>query len=235
MKRNRWSLILAITLLGISALAYLAQIAVFHDARNTIFYMLQDIAFVPIQVLLVTMIVNELLTRREKLEMQNKLNMVIGAFFSELAVRFTDWLGVRAPSGLLLRDGFQLVAIFVTVLLLYRFVPARKLRRRGAIAGAILTAVGIWGATKVLAIIFADYSRYNLIYGSLAGVMTFLFFVYVVAWILLLGAEFAYAWSQPAGPPGPPVRAQLVGVVRGLFVHQADGRESPTEEPARRP
>ena len=36
------------------------------------------------------------------------------------------------------------------------------------------------------------------------GVMTFLFFVYVVAWILLLGAEFAYAWSQPPGPPGPP-------------------------------
>ena len=90
----------------------------------------------------------------------------------------------------------------MTVLLLYRFVPARKIRRRGALAGAILTAVGIWGATKVLAIVFADFSRYNLIYGSLAGVMTFLFFVYVVAWILLLGAEFAYAWSQPPGRPG---------------------------------
>jgi len=158
-----------------------------------------------------------------------------GAFFSELAVRFTDWVGVRAPSGLLLRDGTQLVAIFVTVLLLYRFVPARKLRRRGAIAGAILTAVGIWGSTKVLAIIFADYSRYNLIYGSLAGVMTFLFFVYVVAWILLLGAEFAYAWSQPAGPPGPPLRAQLIGVVRGLFVHTDDTKAPTDEEPARRP
>ena len=158
-----------------------------------------------------------------------------GAFFSELAVRFTDWVGVRAPSGLLLRDGTQLVAIFVTVLLLYRFVPARKLRRRGAIAGAILTAVGIWGSTKVLAIIFADYSRYNLIYGSLAGVMTFLFFVYVVAWILLLGAEFAYAWSQPAGPPGPPLRAQVIGIARGLFVHTDDARAATDEEPVRRP
>ena len=119
-------------------------------------------------------------------------------------------------------------------MLLYRFVPARKLKRRGALAGAILTAVGIWGSTKVLAIVFSDFSRYNLIYGSLAGVMTFLFFVYVVAWILLLGAEFAYAWSQPAGPPGPPLRAQIIGVVRGLFVHHEE--EPPTsEEPARRP
>jgi membrane protein len=158
-----------------------------------------------------------------------------GAFFSKLADRVTEWADVGTPSGFLLRDGVQLVAIGVTVLLLYRFVPARKLRRRGALAGAILTAVGIWGATKVLAVVFADFSRYNLIYGSLAGVTTFLFFVYVVAWILLLGAEFAYAWSQPPGPPGPPLRARIIGTVRGLFVHHDEGEPPPSEEQARRP
>ena len=159
-----------------------------------------------------------------------------GAFFSKLVSRFTDWADIATPSGLLIDDTIQLVAIGVTVLLLYRFVPARKLRRRGAIAGAVLTAVGIWGATKVLAVVFADFSRYNVIYGSLAGVTTFLFFVYVVAWILLLGAEFAYAWSQPPGPPGPPLRAQLLGVVTGLFIHPRaeEDEELPTEEPARR-
>jgi len=158
-----------------------------------------------------------------------------GAFFSDLVDRFTEWAGIATPSGLLLRDGVQLVAIGITVLLLYRFVPARRIRRRGALAGAILTAVGVWGSTKVLAIVFSDFSRYNLIYGSLAGVMTFLFFVYVVAFILLLGAEFAYAWSQPPGPPGPPLRAQVIGVVRGLFVHHDDGEKPPSAEPARRP
>ena len=158
-----------------------------------------------------------------------------GAFFSELVDRFTEWAGIATPSGLLLRDGVQLLAIGITVLLLYRFVPARRIRRRGALAGAILTAVGVWGATKVLAIVFSDFSRYNLIYGSLAGVMTFLFFVYVVAFILLLGAEFAYAWSQPPGPPGPPLRTQVIGVVRGLFVHHDDGEKPTSAEPARRP
>ena len=121
-----------------------------------------------------------------------------------------------------MRDGIQLVAIAVTVLLLYRFVPARRLRRRGALAGAILTAVGIWGTTRVLGVIFNDFSHYNVIYGSLATVMTFLFLVYVIAWILLLGAEFAYAWSQPPGPPGPPIRTQLFGAVRALFVHHQE-------------
>jgi membrane protein len=160
-----------------------------------------------------------------------------GAFFSRLADRILEAAEIDAtPSGVLLRDGVQLVMIAVTVLLLYRFVPARKIRKTGALAGAILTAVGVWGATKVLAIVFGDFSRYNLIYGSLAGVMTFLFFVYVVAWILLLGAEFAHAWSQPPGPPGPPLKTQVWRVVTGLFVHHDDEEAEPVSEaPARRP
>jgi hypothetical protein len=46
--------------------------------------MLQDIAFLPMQVLLVTLVINELLRRREKRAILNKMNMVIGAFFSEV-------------------------------------------------------------------------------------------------------------------------------------------------------
>jgi len=151
------------------------------------------------------------------------------AFFSDLVDRAAASVGIDAnPSGLLLRDVFQLLVIFIMALLLYRFVPARRLHHHGALAGAILTAIGIWGAAKVLAIAF-DFSHYNLIYGSLAGVMTFLFFVYVAALILLLGAEFAFAWSQPSGPPGPPLRHQLFGFVRGLFLAP---REEPEEERA---
>jgi membrane protein len=143
------------------------------------------------------------------------------AFFSRAAEYVTERLGIESVtswSGVLLRDGVQIVLITVMTLLLYRVVPARKLRRRFALAGAILTSVGIWGASKLLAVLL-DFSRYNVIYGSLAGVMTFLVFVYVVALLLLLGAEFAYAWSQPPGPPGPPLRAQVAAFFRGLFVH----------------
>ena len=163
---------------------------------------------------------------------------VVGAFLGRTLERLTDWMGVDwSPSGVLLRDGVQLVAVGVTALLLYRFVPARKLRRQDALAGAAVTALGIWGATKILAILYSDFSTYNVIYGSLAGVMAFLFFVYVVALILLFGAEFAYAWSQPAGPPGPPIRKRLIGFVRGLFVHPQEEEvvERADEVPPRRP
>jgi membrane protein len=148
------------------------------------------------------------------------------AFFSRLVDRIAEEIGIDTSlSGGIFRDLVQLVVIGVMVLLLYRLVPARRLNPRGALAGAVLTAAGTWGAAKILELVFADFSRYNLIYGSLAGVTTFLFFVYVVALILLLGAEFAYAWSQPPAPPGPPVRTRLARFFRGLFVHhdEADG------------
>jgi membrane protein len=152
-----------------------------------------------------------------------------GAFLSSALDRLSARLGIDADaSGWLLRDGVLIAMIGVTALLLYRFVPARRIRPRDALAGAIVTALTIWGATKILALIFSDFSRYNLIYGSLAGVMTFLFFVYVVALLLLFGAEFAYAWSLPPDDePGPPLRARVGAIVRGLFVHD--------DEPARRP
>lgn len=153
------------------------------------------------------------------------------AFFSRLVDRIFERLDIDTSlSGGIFRDLVQLVVIGAMVLLLYRFVPNRRLNPRGALAGAVLTAAGTWGAAKILELVFADFSRYNLIYGSLAGVMTFLFFVYVVALILLLGAEFAYAWSQPPAPPGPPARTRLAGFFRGLFVH----RDEPDEPPGLR-
>jgi len=94
MKRYTWQIILGISLIALSAGLYIVQVILFHDTRDTFFYLLQDIAFIPIQVLLVTLILNQLLNVREKQAMMNKMNMVIGAFFSEVG---TDLLKLIAP------------------------------------------------------------------------------------------------------------------------------------------
>lgn len=84
MKHIRWYLFLTAALVGISAGVYLIQIAIFHKTGDTFFYMLQDIAFVPVQVLLVTLFLNQLLTMREKRVLLKKLNMLIGTFYIEV-------------------------------------------------------------------------------------------------------------------------------------------------------
>ncbi len=87
MKNMQRQVALGIGLVALSAVLFVFQIRIFHAERDTFFYLLQDLAFIPIQVLLVTVIVDQVLRAREKSAMLNKLNMVIGTFFSDCGSR----------------------------------------------------------------------------------------------------------------------------------------------------
>jgi hypothetical protein len=84
LKRPDRQLVIVLALIGFSVLVYLIYYAVFQDLRNIFSYMMMNIGFLPIQVLLVSFVIDRLLMEREKRAMLQKLNMVIGAFFSEM-------------------------------------------------------------------------------------------------------------------------------------------------------
>jgi hypothetical protein len=83
MKRFSWQILLGLSLIALSAILYLIHYTIFRDSHHIIIYLIGDIAFLPIQVLLVTLIIDQLLSAREKRGKLKKMNMVIGAFFSE--------------------------------------------------------------------------------------------------------------------------------------------------------
>ncbi|MEN6319358.1 MAG: hypothetical protein ABFD82_11460 [Syntrophaceae bacterium] len=84
MKHFKWQIILGISLVALSAIFYFIHFLIFRDAHHIFIYLLGDIAFVFIEVLLVTMIIHEVLAMREKRLLLEKLNIVIGSFFSEV-------------------------------------------------------------------------------------------------------------------------------------------------------
>jgi len=79
-----WRLGLAIFLIALSGLLYFAHYSLFHDSHHIFIYLVGDVAFVPIEVLIVVLILERLLHEQEKRSRLKKLNMVIGAFFSEV-------------------------------------------------------------------------------------------------------------------------------------------------------
>ena len=83
MKRLGWLVPLGLSLLLASVALYGIQYAIFRDSRQLFVYLIADIAFLPIQVLLVTLVLNELLSERDRRARIQKLNMIIGVFFSE--------------------------------------------------------------------------------------------------------------------------------------------------------
>ena len=79
-----WQLFLGLSLIALSTLVYFIHYFIFRDVHHIFIYLIGDIAFVFIEVLMVTLVIHQLLHHREKKAMLNKLNMVIGAFFSEV-------------------------------------------------------------------------------------------------------------------------------------------------------
>ncbi|MBI5376830.1 MAG: hypothetical protein HZA77_15455 [Candidatus Schekmanbacteria bacterium] len=98
MKKLSWQVIAGISLLLLSIITYLIDYAIFGNAHDIFFYLILDIGFVPIQVLLITLIIQRLLETREKQARLEKLNMVIGAFFSEVGTRLLTSFSDYDPS-----------------------------------------------------------------------------------------------------------------------------------------
>jgi hypothetical protein len=86
-RRYNWQISLGIALIIISVLVYLFHYMVFRDPHHIFIYLIGDIAFVFIEVLMVTLVIHSLLNIRAKRERLEKLNMLIGVFFSEVGTK----------------------------------------------------------------------------------------------------------------------------------------------------
>ncbi|MPM98846.1 hypothetical protein SDC9_146036 [bioreactor metagenome] len=78
--------IMIIFLTALSAITYYVQYLLFHQTENTVFYLLQDLAFVPIQVGMVTLIINRFLNEMDNRKKIKKINVIISTFFIEIGV-----------------------------------------------------------------------------------------------------------------------------------------------------
>jgi membrane protein len=127
-----------------------------------------------------------------------------------------------------LRIAIPLVVATVVVMLLYRFVPARRLGFGDAVVGGVVTGLLLLAISAASAFVYDKVAGLSVIYGSITAVLVFLYSVYLYASALLFGAELAAAWSAPPEEgPSEPILFQVRRAVLGLFVRQ----EPPTRPP----
>ncbi|MDA0734859.1 MAG: YihY/virulence factor BrkB family protein [Chloroflexi bacterium] len=89
----------------------------------------------------------------------------------------------------------SIITLF-TFLLIYRYVPNRKMRWSYVWPGA-LTAATLFETAKFLFFWYLErFAVYDQLYGSLASVMVFLLWAYFSALILILGAEISYEYER---------------------------------------
>ncbi|MBI4682575.1 MAG: hypothetical protein HY757_05685 [Nitrospirae bacterium] len=97
MDRFRWQIVSGILLILLSVILYVIHYLIFNDANHIALYLLGDIAFLPIEVLLVTMILHRLLEEKAKKARLEKLNVVIETFFSEMGTRILAYFSDFDP------------------------------------------------------------------------------------------------------------------------------------------
>lgn len=89
-KYIRWLIAFGAALIIISIVLYVLHYYIFRDAQHIFIFLVKDIAFLPIKVLFITIIVHHILGSREKRIRLEKMNMLISVFFSEAGTKLLD-------------------------------------------------------------------------------------------------------------------------------------------------
>ena len=92
MKYLNWQALLGLSLIVLSVIFYVIHFLIFRDSHHIFIFLMGDVAFVFTEVLLVTLIIHRLLDVREKKARLEKMNMVIGVFFSETGTKLLAYL-----------------------------------------------------------------------------------------------------------------------------------------------
>ena len=101
-------------------------------------------------------------------------------------------LKVEWRGGLSIEIGRYILAVlllYVTVAVLYRWLPSRHLPRREVLPGAGITVVLWLAMASLFSLYLQNLTRFTVTYGSLGGIVVTLMFFYMSGLIFIFGAE----------------------------------------------
>jgi membrane protein len=92
-------------------------------------------------------------------------------------------------------------AVSLVMSLIYRYAPNRgRTRWRWLTAGSVLATVVWLAATWLFSVYVRSFGNFAAVYGALGAVIVFLFWLYISAYILLVGAELNQVLQRDGQP-----------------------------------
>lgn len=99
-----------------------------------------------------------------------------------------------------LRWGITMTTVGLAVGVLYRFGPARRAKRAGVLSVGNIVATLLWVLASVLfSLYLSTFANYSQVYGPLGAVIALMMWLYVSAFVVLLGAELNAEMEAHAG------------------------------------
>lgn len=89
-----------------------------------------------------------------------------------------------------------ILAIFVTILIMFKNLPNKKLTSKAVAAGAALTTLAWCVASYGFAFYVNSFGTYHVIYGSLTGIIVLITWVYITSFVILFGGSINAFWYR---------------------------------------
>ena len=133
-------------------------------------------------------------------------SLIVGAIGVEAFRRYVPHVASSVPIAYLLSIVASLDGVFLFLLAVYRLLPNVLLTMRDALPGAIWAAVVLEASFQVLPV-FVRYADVNVTLRALGGPAILLLWLYVMANVIVFGAELNWWWAERRRPPGPATAA----------------------------
>lgn len=84
MKKLSWKMKFAIILIIATIVIYSFNFYIFHNSEEILSYIMMHLGFIPIDILVVALVIDDIMARKEREAILEKLDMLMSVFFSEI-------------------------------------------------------------------------------------------------------------------------------------------------------
>ncbi|HAS47004.1 MAG TPA: YihY/virulence factor BrkB family protein [Microscillaceae bacterium] len=123
-------------------------------------------------------------------------------FVLDYLYKWTDWIMLQKDHsfGHNLLTGVKIFVIFCAFLfaisMIYNLAPARKKEWRFFSLGATVASILAMLSTTAFSFYLSNFANYNKLYGSIGTLIALMFWLYLLAWVFLLGFELNASMVQ---------------------------------------
>lgn len=124
------------------------------------------------------------------------LVLVLGNTLQNLIYRTFPLIAEITSYIISFRSLLALAILILAFMILYTYLPGRKLSMWKQLPGAMFSALGWMIFSSLFSIYFDNFSNFSYMYGSLTAVVLLMLWLYICICIMLIGAEFNYYYEK---------------------------------------
>lgn len=122
------------------------------------------------------------------------LSLIIPTIVKDLVDFTGEWLSFNINENLFyffqyLRNLLLLSSVVIVIISIYTFLPNKKMHLSDIYPGALFAIAGSLLTNLIFSKVVVVLTDYSILYGSLSAIIAFMIWIYLLAQIIILGAE----------------------------------------------